>query len=219
SQADQNHLVTINPVTGVATDLGVLTYDIAPPLQSGVTTFGVTGLAADSSGNLIASIFGSRSLYRINPSTLQATQLTASTTDSSGIVALDFSPTGVLYGANIARKGLVTIDTTTWQATQVSTPTGFPTLQGIAFAPDGTLWGIGNSEGDISGSGRIYTIDPITGIATLKFGLGLSNDFRAIEFLPVAAVPVPAAVWLFGSGIIGLVGMARRKTSRTTGRY
>ena len=26
------------------------------------------------------------------------------------------------------------------------------------------------------------------------------------------AVPVPAAVWLFGSGLIGLVGIARRKT-------
>jgi hypothetical protein len=27
----------------------------------------------------------------------------------------------------------------------------------------------------------------------------------------VGAVPVPAAVWLFGSGLIGLVGIARRK--------
>lgn len=29
----------------------------------------------------------------------------------------------------------------------------------------------------------------------------------------VAAVPVPAAVWLFGSGLIGLVGVARRKAA------
>ena len=27
-------------------------------------------------------------------------------------------------------------------------------------------------------------------------------------------VPVPAAVWLFGSGLIGLVGLARRKNTR-----
>ena len=27
----------------------------------------------------------------------------------------------------------------------------------------------------------------------------------------VSSVPVPAAVWLFGSGLIGLIGMARRK--------
>ena len=29
----------------------------------------------------------------------------------------------------------------------------------------------------------------------------------------VSDVPVPAAAWLFGSGLIGLVGMARRKTA------
>ena len=29
----------------------------------------------------------------------------------------------------------------------------------------------------------------------------------------VSAVPVPAAVWLFGSGLLGLVGVARRKTA------
>lgn len=31
------------------------------------------------------------------------------------------------------------------------------------------------------------------------------------DFIPGATVPVPAAVWLFGSGLLGLVGMARRK--------
>lgn len=29
----------------------------------------------------------------------------------------------------------------------------------------------------------------------------------------IAAVPLPAAVWLFGSGLIGLIGLARRKKS------
>ncbi len=28
----------------------------------------------------------------------------------------------------------------------------------------------------------------------------------------VGAVPIPAAIWLFGSGVLGLVGIARRKT-------
>ena len=38
------------------------------------------------------------------------------------------------------------------------------------------------------------------------------NGTTADDF-PVSggAVPVPAAVWLFGSGLIGLVGFARRK--------
>jgi len=33
--------------------------------------------------------------------------------------------------------------------------------------------------------------------------------------ITVSAVPVPAAVWLFGSGLIGLVGIARRRTPRS----
>ena len=33
---------------------------------------------------------------------------------------------------------------------------------------------------------------------------------------PPGEIPVPAAAWLFGSGLLGLVGMSRRKASRLT---
>lgn len=54
---------------------------------------------------------------------------------------------------------------------------------------------------------------------TLQFGFNsTATDWDAsgvfydnLEFAP--AVPVPAAVWLFGSGLLGLVGVARRKKS------
>jgi hypothetical protein len=36
-------------------------------------------------------------------------------------------------------------------------------------------------------------------------------DHGTWNYVPLAAVPVPAAVWLFGSGLLGLVGIARRK--------
>ena len=40
---------------------------------------------------------------------------------------------------------------------------------------------------------------------------GAFNGFNAnFDF---TVVPVPAAVWLFGSGLLGLVGVARRKKS------
>jgi hypothetical protein len=39
--------------------------------------------------------------------------------------------------------------------------------------------------------------------------IGLSDGVALVR--DISAVPVPAAVWLFGSGLIGLVGLARRK--------
>lgn len=79
------------------------------------------------------------------------------------------------------------------------------------------------------------SFDNMTLLGTDNFILGLSNDsgstwvadtgatsrggsFYDVHFangdilqVDVRVVPVPAAVWLFGSGLIGLAGMARRK--------
>ncbi len=40
---------------------------------------------------------------------------------------------------------------------------------------------------------------------------GLNHFAWAVHSGNVSAVPVPAAVWLFGSGLLGLLGLARRK--------
>ena len=45
-------------------------------------------------------------------------------------------------------------------------------------------------------------------LASLK---GLNGFAWAVRTGNVSTVPVPAAVWLFGSGLIGLIGVARRK--------
>ena len=37
-------------------------------------------------------------------------------------------------------------------------------------------------------------------------------DNRTMAVWTVSAVPLPASVWLFGSGLIGLIGVARRKS-------
>ena len=43
----------------------------------------------------------------------------------------------------------------------------------------------------------------------------IASDFTGSSLIAKAGpvVPVPAAVWLFGSGLIGLIGVARRKKS------
>jgi len=42
-------------------------------------------------------------------------------------------------------------------------------------------------------------------------GQGISLYTWAVHSGNVGAVPIPASIWLFGSGLLGLVGMARHK--------
>jgi len=53
------------------------------------------------------------------------------------------------------------------------------------------------------------TTGPFPGIKGY-FDIGTGNS---IHITSVSAVPVPAAVWLFGSGLLGLIGVARRKAA------
>ena len=99
---------------------------------------------------------------------------------------------------------------------------GVPTVN-----PDGSVdmtgwfvnWG---AEGDINmGTGAAATVD--CGAGTCAAFESFSLDYTAVVpsggFAGVAyqlhlegtVVPVPAAVWLFGSGLLGLVGIARRR--------
>lgn len=55
------------------------------------------------------------------------------------------------------------------------------------------------------GSRMLYYINP-TGHSNY-----VATDPAA--YASISAVPVPAAVWLFGSGLLGLVGLARKKTN------
>ena len=50
---------------------------------------------------------------------------------------------------------------------------------------------------------------PFTGVKAY-FDIGSGNSLHVTGY-SVSSVPVPAAVWLFGSGFIGLIGIARRK--------
>lgn len=68
---------------------------------------------------------------------------------------------------------------------------------------------LGYSTHDVSVSGivdafntGVFTLDPVTQGASYTSQSGVSY---------ISAVPVPTAIWLFGSGLLGLVGIARRK--------
>ncbi len=80
---------------------------------------------------------------------------------------------------------------------------------------DGKLNGnMGYSVAQAIGSSLfLFSIDLDTGVFT-RIGDGLLTANGTLFFGNPAVVPVPAAVVLFGTGLIGLVGVARRSMNR-----
>lgn len=79
-------------------------------------------------------------------------------------------------------------------------------LDGLGFVD------IAASADSIDGNPAIGTGD-VTGIIVFELLDGQFNHISGFidSFGQATAVPIPAAVWLFGSGLLGLVGTARRK--------
>ena len=91
----------------------------------------------------------------------------------------------------------------------------FPTLNIISASLAST------NKPDIFASSRIVLLSPtLIGLdaSGLGWGINVPGGINAPDQLIVSidfqtAVPIPAAVWLFGSGLIGLIRLARRKVS------
>lgn len=63
----------------------------------------------------------------------------------------------------------------------------------------------------VEGHGLIQFTGTYTSIS---WDVNVFEDFHGIQIgIGSSVVPVPAAVWLFGSGLLGLIGIARRKKS------
>ena len=89
----------------------------------------------------------------------------------------------------------------------VGQPTGGPTGDG--------LWGpISPSPGDGGDFGMVAAVGSSAPNAVWFFVQALGGDQSyLIELTSFRPVPIPAAVWLFGSGLLGLIGIARRKAA------
>ena len=63
----------------------------------------------------------------------------------------------------------------------------------------------------VSGPQALLTVD-LTDNGKLLYSqfIGFEGE-RAFQYYYVKPVPLPAAAWLFGSGVLGLIGIARRK--------
>ena len=83
--------------------------------------------------------------------------------------------------------------------------TAFPLDNGTIFTFDytGTITGLSDIIYLKDNNGG----DPIDLIDTGKFAATLSLDENSLSFAPV---PIPGAIWLFCSGLIGLAGLRRK---------
>lgn len=79
----------------------------------------------------------------------------------------------------------------------------------LVLGPDYDPVVTGAGVWDVTGAGDITF--------TSNFAIALTNnnleELTRIQSITIQTIPLPTAVWLFGSGLLGLVGIARRRRS------
>ena len=113
-----------------------------------------------------------------------------------------------------------------WTSPVVDNGDGTIDMSGWAMAVNGIAhMALGGDPANFAGDTGLATItcgacndgDAFALTYTAHIPLGDPSGFGGIAYAltlegTVSAVPVPAAVWLFGSGLLALVGVARRKS-------
>jgi hypothetical protein len=190
-------LARVDTTTGALTTIGPLGVSITGPQFVGVT-FDPAGrlwaVANAATGPCSAS--GSTCLYSLDPGTGAATLIGGSAIGPTTGLAADCTN---VYAATWDDSALYRVDTTTASFTEIG-PTGVtPALQGLSFAPDGTLWALGAMVGE--GPFHSFTVDTTTGTATevatltgyAENPLDQGGFATALPTCPPATPLVPAA--------------------------
>ncbi len=168
----------------------------------------VTSVAVDQAFTL--TVQGSEFLNDVSAGSVNvswnstAMTLTSSLADLDASAALNGFP--LEFGVNTITTdqltGLSTLSATYATFTTVFGPTfDFFSMDFVAIPPPSQTTldiGIGAFGDWQSGTNPAFSITNVTYVGAQ---------------VNVSAVPVPAAVWLFGSGLIGMVGIARRRKS------
>ena len=105
---------------------------------------------------------------------------------------------------HVIDQGPAPMAMTTWNTTSLCTPVSPGSGECLGVNPIGGLPLINDG---VAGSPMVD--GPFPGM-NINLDIGSGNSMVVIG---VSAVPLPPAVWLFGSGLLGLVGIARRRVT------
>lgn len=140
------------------------------------------------------------------------------TLDDSGTLTLNWSGNTTVLFTNVMAVSFSDVATGTI-AGGTFTMTGGHThinscspVSGTNFCADALSTPENTFTSNISGS--IALALGASGTFTASYqspGGQVNNTYNLSNFTPAPAVPVPAAAWLFGSGLLGLAGTARRR--------
>lgn len=210
-------LITINPLSGLVTLIGIFDTGLIGPGSVPETMADLTFRSANNTlyggGSLSAD------LYSIDLGTGQATSPGASgiSTPVAG-VGLAADNMGIVFGAPKSATGnLYTYNTGTGAAAAGPALTGSPfgvagSIGALAFNLSGTLYGVDINRADDTTprASELVTIDTTTGavidIGTIKDTGGNIPNFDAIVF----AIPEPST-WVAGSFSLGAIVFIRRR--------
>lgn len=120
---------------------------------------------------------------------------------TTGLLEIVFSTVGPITGGVIDFTGVNPVAPNNYQASNGITLFDFDAIN------DNFIVGI-SIDGGLNWYADLGSVSGAANSVVLSFGA--TSPF-VVDVQVVPAVPVPAAAWLFGSGLIGLVGVARRR--------
>lgn len=192
--------------------------------DNGVTVNGFGGVAGDGHAGVISLTVNADSSLSFTGGSVDTILGTAAANfaqnlnlgswtgsiDAAGNI--DFTPTG--------REGNTSnpvISNARWNVDDFNDPGGNTWTDFTTGTSGGTVLGDTTTSSTIAGQALdasnhavLVSSSTVGGDFGSFFG-GVYYEAWSVDFAPAAVIPVPAAVWLFGSGLIGLVGVARRR--------